>query len=34
MDLSKGSSLTIKGKCKDVGQLMGYSIDIDEIIVN
>lgn len=34
MDLSKGSSLTIKGKCKDVGELMGYSIDIDEIIVN
>lgn len=34
MDLSKGSSLTIKGKCKDVGEVMGYSIDIDEIIVN
>ncbi|MBQ7147871.1 MAG: hypothetical protein IJR96_03870 [Pseudobutyrivibrio sp.] len=34
MDMSRGDALIIKGKCTDVGELMGYSIDIDEIIVN
>ncbi len=33
MDLNTGDALTIKGKCTDVGELIGYSIDIDEIIV-
>lgn len=34
MELNKGDALTIKGKCKDVGEVLGYSIDIEEIIVN
>ncbi len=34
MDLNNGDAVTIKGKCTDVGELLGYSIDIDEIIVN
>lgn len=32
MDSNKGASLTVKGKVKDVGELIGYSIDIDELI--
>ena len=32
MELSKGDAIVIKGKCTDVGELMGYSIDIDEVI--
>lgn len=32
MDMSKGDNIVIKGKCKDVGELLGYSIDIDEVI--
>ena len=31
MELNKGDTLTVKGKCKDVGELLGYSIDIDSI---
>jgi len=31
MDLSKGDKITIRGKCKDVGELIGYSIDIESI---
>ena len=31
MDLKKGDTLTVKGKCKDVGELLGYQIDIESI---
>ncbi|MCR4590932.1 MAG: hypothetical protein K5668_08940 [Lachnospiraceae bacterium] len=31
MELSKGDKITIRGKCKDVGEILGYSIDIDSI---
>lgn len=30
-ELSTGSELTIKGKVTDVGEVLGYTIDIDEI---
>ena len=30
-ELSKGDKIVVKGKIKDVGELMGYSVDIDEI---
>lgn len=30
--LSKDSSVTVKGKCTEVGEVMGYSLDIDEIV--
>jgi len=30
-NMSKGDSITVKGKVTDVGELMGYSIDIDSI---
>ncbi len=33
-DTTKGQSVTVKGKVTDVGEIMGYSIDIDEIIAN
>lgn len=29
---STGDSLTVKGKIKDVGEILGYSLDIDEIL--
>lgn len=31
MEMSKGDTLTVKGKCKDVGELLGYQIDIESI---
>lgn len=31
MDMSVGDTVTLRGKLKDVGELMGYSLDIDEI---
>ncbi len=31
-ELSKNKKITIKGKIKDVGELIGYSVDIDEIV--
>lgn len=34
MEMSKGDPITIKGRCKDVGELLGYSIDIDSITKN
>lgn len=34
MDMNRGDALTIKGKCTDVGEVIGYDIDIDEIILN
>lgn len=32
MEMSRGDSITIKGYCKDIGEVLGYQIDIDEII--
>lgn len=29
--LTKGDKVTLKGKCTDVGEVLGYSFDIDEI---
>ncbi len=31
-ELDKGQKVTVKGKIKDVGEVLGYSIDIDEIV--
>lgn len=30
-ELSKGDKITVKGKIKDVGEVLGYSVDINEI---
>lgn len=32
MEMSKGDIVTVRGKIKNVGEVMGYSLDIDEII--
>lgn len=32
MDMSIGDTLAVKGKIKDVGEVMGYSLDIDEVV--
>lgn len=32
MEISKGDMLTIKGKITGVGEVLGYSLDIDEIV--
>lgn len=29
--MSKGDTVTLKGKCTDVGEVLGYSLDIEEI---
>lgn len=29
--MAKGDTVTLKGKCTDVGEVLGYSLDIDEI---
>lgn len=29
--MSKGDEVTLKGKCTDVGEVLGYSLDIEEI---
>lgn len=29
--MSKGDTVTLKGKCTDVGEVLGYSFDIEEI---
>ena len=29
--MSKGDIVTLRGKCKDVGEVLGYSLDIDSI---
>lgn len=29
--MSIGSEITLRGKCKDVGEIMGYTLDIDSI---
>lgn len=31
MEMNKGDTLTVKGKCKDVGEILGYSVDIESI---
>jgi hypothetical protein len=31
LEKSKGDKVTVKGKCTDVGEVLGYSIDIDSI---
>lgn len=31
MDMSIGDTLVVKGKIKNVGEVMGYSLDIDEV---
>ena len=31
MDMSIGDTVIVKGKITDVGEVMGYSLDIDEI---
>lgn len=31
LEMSIGDKITIKGKCTDVGEVLGYSIDIDSI---
>ncbi len=31
MEMSRGDSIVIKGYCKDMGELLGYQIDIDEV---
>ena len=30
-EMKTGDTVTLRGKCKDVGELMGYSLDIDSI---
>ena len=31
MEMKIGDKIVVKGKCTDVGEVMGYSIDIDEV---
>ena len=31
MEMKKGDTLTVKGKCKDVGEVIGYQLDIESI---
>lgn len=31
MEMSKGDVITVRGKIKDVGEILGYSLDIDSI---
>lgn len=31
MNMSNGDSITVKGYCKDMGELLGYQVDIEEI---
>ena len=31
MDMSIGDTVTLRGKCTDVGEVLGYSLDIDSI---
>lgn len=32
MEMSIGDTLVVKGKIKDVGEVLGYSLDIDEVV--
>lgn len=31
-NMSKGDMVTLRGKCKDVGEVLGYTLDIDSIV--
>lgn len=31
MEMNKGDAITVKGTCKDVGEVLGYSVDIESI---
>lgn len=31
MEMSRGDSITVKGYCKDIGEILGYQIDIEEV---
>jgi RNA polymerase subunit RPABC4/transcription elongation factor Spt4 len=31
MEMSRGNAIIVKGYCKDIGELLGYQIDIEEI---
>jgi len=31
MNMKKGDPITVKGYCKDMGEILGYQIDIEEI---
>lgn len=32
--ISSGASVTVKGKITDVGEIMGYSVDADDVIIH
>lgn len=32
MEMSKGDSITVRGYCKDIGEILGYQIEVEEII--
>lgn len=32
MEMSRGDSITVKGYCKDIGEILGYQIDIEEVL--
>ena len=32
MEMSKGDMVTVRGKITDVGEIMGYTLDIDEFV--
>lgn len=31
-NMAKGDMVTLRGKCKDVGEVLGYTLDIDSIV--
>lgn len=32
MEMSIGDTITVRGKCKEVGEVLGYTLDIDEFV--
>lgn len=34
MEMSRGNAITVKGYCKDIGELLGYQIDIEEVLAD
>lgn len=32
MEMSVGDTITVRGKCKEVGEIIGYTLDIDEFV--
>lgn len=32
MDMSVGDTMTVKGKITEVGEVLGYYLDIDEVV--